>query len=108
MRQPTIPRAQPARHARHGLSADRVDAMDAAQRGLCLVCRRPMAERGGRVIDHDHRLAERHPHDPRRGCQACVRGLLCPPCNSLLGFAGDSEEVLERAAAYLRASRRRR
>ena len=35
-------------------------------------------------IDHDHD----HGHYPGRyGCPTCIRGVLCHPCNALLGWA---------------------
>lgn len=46
----------------------------------------------GRDVDHDHRT--RTP-----------RGMVCRRCNSILGFARDSAQILENAARYLRVSR---
>lgn len=39
-------------------------------------------------VDHDHKTGD-------------VRALLCSRCNSLLGYADDSIELLKRAIAYL-------
>jgi len=43
----------------------------------------------GPVIDHDHKTGQ-------------VRGLLCAPCNLMLGHAGDDESKLSRALLYLK------
>ncbi len=56
-------------------------------------------------IDHDHGLAAIHPHPVAAYCVRCIRGLLCGHCNTLLGFARDNPEVLNRAAEYIRAFR---
>jgi 5-methylcytosine-specific restriction endonuclease McrA len=71
----------PLRHKAHGLTADEVDALAALQGHACAIC--------GKVdehlqIDHDHRIAP-----GRIGTRASVRGLLCPKCNSALGWIGD-------------------
>ena len=40
------------------------------------------------AVDHDHTLALEHGHDPKVGCIACVRALLCGPCNQTIGRLG--------------------
>ena len=71
----------PRRNKVHGLTADERDALVALQRGLCAICARagqPLQ------VDHDHR------HCPgTEGCRQCVRGMLCPRCNTALGKLGD-------------------
>lgn len=76
-----------------------------AQRGLCAVCLRALPDPP--AVDHDHELASTHPHPVTRGCQRCVRGLLCDDCNLMLGRARDEPETLEAGARYLRAWRER-
>lgn len=77
---PTDSRA-PIRRTAHGLTPGEQDALRAAQGGLCAICGRA----GQRLqVDHDHR------HCPgTEGCRACVRGALCPRCNTHLGGIGD-------------------
>lgn len=70
-----------------------------AQKGRCAICRRqnttPHDKRKHKAarqlcVDHDHRTGK-------------VRGLLCNHCNTMLGMARDSVEVLVQAARYLRS-----
>lgn len=57
------------------------------QKGKCGIC-----DRNNRPLCLDH--CHQHNH---------LRGLLCGPCNSGLGFFGDSPELLLKAALYLMA-----
>lgn len=91
-----------SQHQTHRLPPGAVEAMERRQGGLCLICRRPIPPH---VVDHDHALARLHGHDESHGCPLCVRGLLCPSCNTLLGNARDDPAVLRRAAAYVEAAR---
>ena len=73
------------RKYQYGITSDEVNALRQRQEGLCAICR------GGLVpecVDHDHSSGR-------------VRGLLCKKCNSLLGFARDSVEILTSAIKYL-------
>lgn len=73
-----------------GLTPGTYQAMLAAQGGGCAICRAEKASLRKLHVDHCHTTGK-------------VRGLLCGKCNSLLGFAEDSLEILSRAAAYLGA-----
>ena len=65
------------------------------QRGVCAICGNPETKTNkyGTVFslsyDHDHSNGK-------------YRGLLCYNCNLLLGKAGDSFEILTKAARYIR------
>lgn len=80
-----------ALRAKFGIDLDELAAQVAHQGGCCAICRDEL--RGGRYqhVDHDH---------ARPGT---ARGVLCSECNTALGKFDDSPDVLERAAAYLRA-----
>ena len=59
--------------------------------GKCQICGEDAT-----VIDHDHNCCS-----GPKSCGKCVRGLLCGNCNSVIGFAKDSSDILIKAAAYV-------
>ena len=69
---------------KYGLSPEQHAAMTEAQAGICLIC----CNERKLFIDHCHATGK-------------VRGLICHNCNSVLGHAGDSAEVLTNAVKYL-------
>ena len=73
---------------RYGITPEEYDEMLAAQGGVCLVC-------GGNRMP-TRRLAVDHNHETGR-----IRGLLCVPCNSMIGFAEDGPDLLGKALLYL-------
>ena len=77
---------------KYGLSLDDFDKLVISQGGVCAICKRSAAEAGGRGtvlhVDHCHATGK-------------VRGLLCSPCNTALGFFQDNPERLRVAADYL-------
>lgn len=56
---------------------------EAKQQTECVICGEPAT-----VVDHDHRTGH-------------IRGALCHPCNTGLGFFRDDPTLLELAALYL-------
>lgn len=75
-----------------------LEAMSAAQDGLCYLCEMPLdftVERGVHV-DHDHTCC-----GPRRSCEKCRRGLSHRDCNLAVGWARDDPEKLRRIAGNL-------
>lgn len=63
----------------YSITPERFDAMLHAQGGVCALCRQPS---GNRLhVDHDHSCCP-----GRTSCGSCIRGLLCGPCNRLLGW----------------------
>lgn len=67
-----------------------------AQQGRCAICK-SADPKTNKVktwcVDHDHKTGR-------------VRGLLCTMCNRGLGFFGDKQRLLERAAQYLAEAKR--
>lgn len=88
--------------ARHGLTTDQLEALDSA--GKCWGC----GSTGPRVVDHDHEDAAADGHDPARGCERCVRGMLCDYCNTGLAKLQDDPDVLRSLADYVEEYRLRR
>ena len=64
------------------------------QSGLCACCSQPMRNP---YIDHDHKCCLK-----QRSCGKCIRGLLCQHCNTALGYAKDSSDVLTGMINYLK------
>jgi Recombination endonuclease VII len=75
---------------KYGLDSGSYTNLLLLQRGTCAICRQPPPANKRLVVDHDHETGG-------------VRGLLCGPCNTLLGMARDNYEILTRARNYLRA-----
>lgn len=70
--------------------------MLAGQNDACSICHRKFLTDVKEHIDHDHDCCK-----GSTSCGKCVRGILCPRCNYLLGFVKDSSEILESAVNYL-------
>lgn len=67
------------------------------QSGKCAGCQRlPSEFENGLGVDHDHKCCP-----GSKSCGKCVRGLLCPGCNRLLGQIADNINTLYRLANYL-------
>lgn len=80
----------------YGVGPERWADLWAAQEGRCPVCTRTISESQRLAIDHDHNCCP-----TTRSCGECVRGILCTPCNVMLGMADDSVSVLAGAINYL-------
>lgn len=78
---------------RHSITKDRLDNLIASQGGRCGIC----GDVTTLFIDHDHNCCP----TGGRSCGQCIRGMLCPLCNNLLGQARDKVETLQAAIVYL-------
>lgn len=88
-------RRKAVNHERHvqstyGLSGGEYAALYAFQGGKCAICRRATGASRKLSVDHDHGSGS-------------VRGLLCRPCNSILGHARDDGSFFIRAYNYLQS-----
>ncbi len=83
------------RNRRHGITQEWFDAKVEEQDNRCAVCGREFEETPN--IDHSHECCP-----DLRSCEKCRRGLLCAPCNVLIGMAKESIEVLSNAIQYLK------
>lgn len=73
----------------YGLPPGHYDALYEFQGGRCEICQRATGANRRLSVDHDHKTGE-------------VRGLLCRPCNTMLGHARDNPVMFDRAIYYLR------
>lgn len=88
--------------ANFGITAEQYWELYRFQGGRCAHCRIATGARRRLAVDHDHELAKKHGHDPKKGCPECVRGLLCHDCNQFLGYrARDRPDTYERGIQYL-------
>src|SRR5205085_1356767 len=81
---------------RFGLERAEYERLLAGFGSTCGICSNPETQRHKKTLslDHCHKTG-------------VIRGALCSRCNTLLGWAGDSPELLEKAAKYLRKARRK-
>lgn len=75
---------------RYGMSIECVETMAAEQQGLCAICQ----TRAKLHVDHNH-------------VSGAVRGLLCFPCNSALGFLREDVERMQCMIDYVFHNRER-
>lgn len=73
----------------YGLEEGQYAQLYTFQGGLCALCRRATGASRRLSVDHDHATGQ-------------VRGLLCRPCNTLLGHARDKARFFLRCILYLR------
>lgn len=75
---------------KYGIGIEDYDALLLLQGGKCAICGRAQPTRGDHrfQVDHDHGTGE-------------VRGLLCAPCNTVLGFLEDDTNAIRSALSYL-------
>ncbi len=85
----------------YNLSDGEYDLLLEAQGGYCFLCGKCTGNRGAGKrklsVDHDHSCCPAPPT-----CGKCTRGLICSPCNTLIGQVGDSSgHAIERLQAYI-------
>jgi len=73
--------------AGYGISGEQYWQLYAAQDGKCFICQRATGQRKRLAVDHEHNK-DGCTHPPETGCPACVRALLCGPCNQMIGRLG--------------------
>lgn len=89
------------RDRRYGLPVGTIQSTLDAQGYRCAICSDKIDNSA--QVDHDHECC---PKGISSACGNCVRGVLCKPCNMLLGSARDSVKTLLAAAAYLEGWKR--
>lgn len=78
----------------YGLEVGDYERMYQEQGGTCAICQRATGARKRLAVDHDHDTG-------------LVRGLLCGPCNQMVGYFRNSVDAFYRAAAYLERAEER-
>lgn len=76
----------------HGITQEKYNELFNKYCGLCWICK----INDGEQIDHDHLCCP-----GKSGCEKCVRGILCGPCNRMLGHAHDNVRNLRAGIGYL-------
>ena len=75
---------------RYGLTYEQWEKMREEQNFSCMICGISEDEYGKKLdVDHCHNTGK-------------VRGLLCNPCNTMIGLARDNLKLLESAVQYLK------
>jgi hypothetical protein len=84
--------------SKYGLTADQYIDMFESQGGKCYICKKdePSHTKKRLSVDHDHLCCGQG-----KGCNKCVRMLLCSQCNMALGAVKDNIEVLKNMIKYL-------
>lgn len=83
-----------SRRYEYSLSPERFEEMKAQQDNKCAICKTELVRID---VDHDHSCCS-----SRKSCGKCIRGLLCHKCNTIIGLAQDSIELLTSAIEYLK------
>ena len=78
----------------YGITLADYDRMYEEQEGCCAIC-------GTHQLEITKRFCVDHCHDTGQ-----VRGLLCDSCNKGIGILQDNDDILYRAADYIRASKK--
>lgn len=81
---------------RYLLTSQQFRDMYESQDGKCAICSTSFTSRSSIHVDHDHSCCP-----GGKSCGSCVRGLLCRNCNTMIGMANDSVDILKRAVTYL-------
>ena len=77
---------------RHGIDQSVYDEMLGRYDGKCWSCQSEQ----GTHIDHNHNCC-----DSARGCNLCIRGILCNGCNAALGHLKDDLDRINGLMVYL-------
>ena len=73
---------------RYGITQTKYQSLLNSQNNRCLLCGTKFDSNSKPHVDHCHASGR-------------VRGLLCNPCNTMLGFAKDNPKTLANAISYL-------
>ena len=86
---------------KHGIERDQILAI-LEEQIYCKICKTELLKKDRDwVVDHDHNCCPKN-----KSCDNCRRGVICQPCNKVLGFAKDNIETLQAAIEYLEEYKR--
>ena len=74
--------------ARYGITLETYNDMLFEQDGVCKICKGKNNSKQSLAVDHCHKTGK-------------IRGLLCSPCNIMLGHSKDNKLTLQEAIMYL-------
>lgn len=78
----------------YGITVEQYEELFNKNDGKCYICNSSVNY--WLHVDHDHSCCPTN-----KSCGNCIRGLLCYNCNTMLGYAKDSIDVLRRATDYI-------
>jgi len=81
---------------RYGVTPEWYDAKMLEQYGCCAICGAIPDGKLRFSVDHDHKCCP-----GRKSCGKCLRGILCQPCNAVLGFVDSHPDWMEKAQAFI-------
>ncbi len=73
---------------KHGISLEQFNELFLSQGSVCAICRGDKPKGKNWHVDHCHRNGQ-------------IRGILCHPCNLMIGQADDNIQTLQAAVRYL-------
>lgn len=74
----------------YGITAEEYEAIKEHQGGVCAICNRANGKTRRLSVDHDHKTG-------------AIRGILCRPCNNILGQLRDDAVAALRVVWYLQS-----
>lgn len=84
---------------KYGITLADYESLLESQQYKCAICFSSVS--GSMNVDHDHSCCP-----GQKSCGSCVRGLLCGPCNSGIGYLKDNTSILMSAIDYLEKQRK--
>jgi hypothetical protein len=88
----------------YGITDEQYNALYKFQGGRCALCQRATGATKRLAVDHDHQQAMIDGHHPDKGCDRCIRGLVCSICNDILAHFRSEPSAGLRITAYLTRS----
>ena len=83
--------------SQYGITVEQYDEILRIQEYSCAICKTSQNKFNKNLnVDHDHLCCPE-----KKSCGRCVRGLLCPSCNLMIGLSKDNKQTLEYAIIYL-------